>query len=44
VSEWSVSRVEQLAPDAAAAKAAQGVAKPGKWKNLGRTERALTPW
>lgn len=41
MSDWSVSRVEQLAPDAAAVKAAQGVAKPGKWQNLGRTERAL---
>src|SRR5215467_13748155 len=39
--EWSVARVEQLAPDAAAVKAAQGLAKPGKWQNLGRNERFL---
>lgn len=36
-----MSRVEQLAPDAAAMKAAQSVAKPGKWTNLGRSERAV---
>lgn len=33
-----MQRVEQLAPDAAAIKAAQGLAKPGKWQNLGHTE------
>jgi hypothetical protein len=41
VSEWSVSRVEQLAPDAAAVKAAQGVAKPAKWMSFGRAEHLL---
>jgi hypothetical protein len=37
--EWSVQRVEQLAPDAAAVKAAQSVARPAKWRGLGCTER-----
>ncbi len=37
--EWSAQRVEQMAPDAAAVKAAQSVARPGKWKNLGCTDR-----
>src|SRR5689334_22440648 len=41
VSEWSMLRVEQLAPDAAAIKAAHGVAKPASWKNLGRAEHLL---
>jgi SWIM zinc finger len=41
VSEWSVSRVEQLAPDAAAVKAAQSLAKPTKWKSVGCGERVL---
>src|SRR5262249_11512099 len=41
LSEWSVSRVEQLAPDAAAVKAGQGLAKPAKWQNLGRDERVI---
>jgi SWIM zinc finger len=36
-----MQRVEQLAPDAAAVKAAQGVAKPQKWQGLGHTERLL---
>jgi hypothetical protein len=36
-----MQRVEQLAPDAAAIKAAQGVAKPQKWQGLGHTERLL---
>jgi hypothetical protein len=36
-----MQRAEQLAPDAAALKAAQGVAKPGKWQNLGHSERFL---
>jgi hypothetical protein len=35
--DWSLQRVEQLAPDAAAVKAAQGVAKPAKWQNLGHS-------
>src|SRR5512145_820277 len=38
---WTSQRVEQLAPDAAAIKAAQGLAKPAKWRNLGRTERLI---
>lgn len=33
--------VERLAPDAAAVKAAQGVAKPQKWQGLGHSERFL---
>lgn len=41
MSEWSVSRIEQLAPDAAAVKAAQGLAKAAKWQTLGRNERVL---
>lgn len=36
-----MQRVEQLAPDAAAVKAAQGVAKPQKWQTLGHGERFL---
>jgi hypothetical protein len=38
VSAWTIERVEQLAPDAAALKAAQSVARPAKWSNLGREE------
>jgi len=38
---WSIGRIEQLAPDAAAIKAAQGVAKPNKWKGLGRNDELL---
>src|SRR5215813_6878811 len=41
MSDWSQERIEQLAPDAAAVKAAQGIAKPAKWANLGRNERLL---
>lgn len=41
MSEWSLARVEQLAPDASAVKAAQGLAKAAKWQNLGRNERLL---
>jgi hypothetical protein len=33
--------VEQLAPDAAAVKAAQGLAKPAKWQNLGHNEHVV---
>jgi hypothetical protein len=36
VSVWIVQCIEQLAPDAAAMKAAQGIARPAKWRNLGR--------
>jgi hypothetical protein len=41
LSEWSLQRVEQLAPDAAAIKAGQGLAKPAKWQNLGRSDHYL---
>ncbi len=41
MSDWSQQRVEQLAPDAAAVKAAQATAKPAKWQNLGRNDRLL---
>jgi uncharacterized Zn finger protein len=41
VSDWTVQRVEQLAPDAAAVKAAQGVATPSKWRNLGLSGRLV---
>jgi hypothetical protein len=41
LSDWSVSRVEQLAPDAAAVKAAQALAKASKWQSLGRDARVL---
>lgn len=37
MSDWTLQRVEQLAPDAAAVKAAHGVSKPAKWQNVGRT-------
>ncbi|HKE92861.1 MAG TPA: SWIM zinc finger family protein, partial [Povalibacter sp.] len=39
--DWSVQRIEQLAPDAASAKAGQGLAKPAKWQNLGRNARLI---
>jgi hypothetical protein len=41
LSQWSVSRIEQLAPDAAALKAAQGLAKASKWQGLGHNDRVL---
>ena len=41
MSDWTLQRVEQLAPDAAAVKAAQGVAQPAKWQNLGQANRLL---
>jgi hypothetical protein len=41
MSDWTLQRVEQMAPDGAAVTAARGVAKPGKWTNLGRDERLL---
>jgi hypothetical protein len=37
--EWSAQRVEQMAPDGAAVKAAQSVARPAKWRTLGCTDR-----
>ncbi len=39
--DWSPQRVEQLAPDAAALKAGQGLARPAKWRGLGRSERLI---
>jgi hypothetical protein len=41
MSDWSTQRVEQLAPDPAAFKAAQGTAKPAKWITLGRDTRLV---
>ena len=41
MSDWTLQRVEQMAPDAAAVTAARGVAKPAKWANLGHDERLL---
>jgi hypothetical protein len=41
MSDWSIQRVEQLAPDPASFKAAQGSAKPAKWINLGRDARLV---
>jgi len=41
MSDWTPQRVEQLAPDAASFKAAQGTAKPGKWISLGRDARLV---
>ena len=41
MTDWSQQRIEQLAPDAAAVKAAQSTAKPAKWQNLGRNDRLL---
>jgi hypothetical protein len=41
LSDWTLQRIEQLAPDAAAIKAAQGVAAPSKWQNLGRSDRLI---
>jgi hypothetical protein len=41
MSDWTAQRVEQLAPDGAAVKAAQSVAKPNKWSSLGRNEQLL---
>jgi hypothetical protein len=39
--EWSIQRIEQLAPDAASMKAGQGLAKASKWQNLGRADRLV---
>jgi hypothetical protein len=38
---WTTDRVLALAPDAAAARAAQGLAQPGPWSATGRTARAV---
>jgi hypothetical protein len=39
--QWSKERVEQLAPDAASAKAALGIAKAAQWQSLGRKEQII---
>jgi SWIM zinc finger len=39
--DWSRERVEQLAPDAASAKAGAGLAKPSLWKSLGRADEII---
>ena len=41
MSDWSIQRVEQLAPDPASFKAAQGTAKPARWAKLGRDARLV---
>lgn len=41
MSDWTLQRVEQMAPDAAAVAAARGVAKPGKWAHLGSDGQLL---
>ena len=41
MSDWTAQRVEQMAPDGAAVKAAQGVAKPNKWSGLGRDDQLV---
>jgi hypothetical protein len=41
MSDWNTQRIEQLAPDGKAVKEAQGVAKPAKWRALGRDERLI---
>jgi hypothetical protein len=39
--DWSLQRIEQLAPDAASFKTGQGLAKPAKWQNLGHNDRLI---
>jgi SWIM zinc finger len=39
--EWSRERIEQLAPDAASAKAGLGLAKPSQWRTLGQADRLI---
>lgn len=41
MSDWTIQRIEQMAPDAASLKAAQGLAKPAKWQGLGRNESSI---
>jgi hypothetical protein len=41
MADWSRERVEQLAPDAASAKAGAGLAKPAQWKTLGRADEVI---
>ncbi|WBQ04795.1 SWIM zinc finger family protein [Kribbella sp. CA-293567] len=38
---WDVEQVLAMAPDAASAKAAQGLARPQRWSEIGSSERAL---
>src|SRR5947209_5539495 len=38
---WTTQQILALAPDPASAKAGQGLGSPGKWKSLGRNEKAL---
>ena len=38
---WTLEQVVAFAPDAASAKAARGVARPGQWPMLGQNDRAL---
>lgn len=38
---WKVDRILSLAPDAASAKAGQGLSSPGKWVSLGQNEQVL---
>jgi len=41
MADWPLQRIEQLAPDAASMKAGQGLAKPARWQNLGRSDRLI---
>ncbi|MBS0378533.1 MAG: SWIM zinc finger family protein [Proteobacteria bacterium] len=41
MTQWSKERVEQLAPDAASAKAGLGLAKPVEWPSLGRQDQIV---
>ncbi|MEZ5582868.1 MAG: SWIM zinc finger family protein [Candidatus Competibacteraceae bacterium] len=38
---WTAERVTALAPDAASVKAGRGLARAGKWSDLGGTQRVL---
>jgi hypothetical protein len=39
--EWSRHRIEQLAPDAASAKAGVDLARPPRWRTLGRADHVI---
>ena len=39
--EWSRERIEQLAPDAASAKAGLGLAKANQWRTLGQADHVI---
>lgn len=41
LAEWAVGQIESLAPDAASLKAGRALASPGKWSELGRSDRVL---